>query len=61
LLTEKQLRRGVHRSIRELELAIKRYLAITNEVPTPFVWTKTADPILASAARFCRRTSGSGH
>jgi transposase len=61
LLTEKQLRRGVHRSTRELETAIKRYLAITNAAPTPFVWTKTADEILESVARFCRRTSGSGH
>jgi transposase len=61
LLTEKQIRRGVHRSTRELETAIKRYLAITNAAPTPFVWTKTADEILESVARFCRRTSGSGH
>ena len=61
LLTEKQIRRGVHRSTRELETAIKRYLAITNAAPKPFVWTKTADEILASVARFCRRTSGSGH
>jgi hypothetical protein len=61
LLTEKQLRRGVHRSTRELETAIKRYLTITNESPQPFVWTKTADEILESVARFCRRTSDSGH
>ena len=61
LLMDKQIRRGVHRSTRELETAIKRYLAITNAAPTPFVWTKTADEILASVARFCRRTSGSGH
>lgn len=61
LLTEKQIRRGVHRGTRELEAAIKRYLAVTNESPTPFVWTKTADEILESVARFCRRTSDSGH
>src|SRR5262249_21915177 len=61
LLTEKQIRRGVHRSTRELEAAIKRYLALTNDAPNPFVWTKTADEILDSVARFCRRTSGSGH
>lgn len=61
LLTEKQIRRGVHRSTRELEAAIKRYLALTNDAPQPFVWTKTADEILESVARFCRRTSGSGH
>jgi transposase len=60
-LTEKQIRRGVHRSVRELETAIKQYLAVTNESPKPFVWTKTADEILASVARYCARTSGSGH
>ena len=60
-LTDKQIRRGVHRSVRELETTIKRYLAVTNQSPKPFVWTKSADEILASAARFCARTSGSGH
>ena len=52
LLTEKQLRRGVHQSSAELEAAIYRYLDVTNEDPKPFVWTKTADLILASVARF---------
>src|SRR5271168_3349720 len=60
-LTEKQIRRGVHRSVRELETAIKNYLAVTNKSPKPFVWTKTADQILASVARFCARTLESGH
>src|SRR5262245_48091675 len=60
-LTEKQLRRGVHRSTRELELAIHRYIDITNSHPKPFIWTKTADEILASVARFCQRISNSGH
>lgn len=60
LLTEKQIRRGVHRSTDELIAAINHYIAISNENPKPFVWTKTADEILESVARFCRRTSGSG-
>ncbi len=60
-LTEKQLRRGVHRSTRELEAAIRRYIEITNARSKPFVWTKTADEILASVARFCHRISNSGH
>lgn len=60
-LTEKQIRRGTHRSTRALEAAIKQYLAINNEQPKPFVWTKTADEILASVARFCHRISNSGH
>ena len=60
-LTEKQIRRGVHRNVGQLEAAIKQYLSITNASPKPFVWTKTADEILASVARFCARTSESGH
>lgn len=56
LLTEKQLRRGVHRSTRELEEAIERYLEATNAEPRPFIWTKGADAILTSIARFCERT-----
>ena len=61
LLTEKQLRRGVHQSSAELEAAIYRYLDVTNEDPKPLVWTKTADQILASVARFCQRTLDTGH
>lgn len=60
-LTEKQIRRGVHRSTRELVDAIRQYLALTNDAPKPFVWHKTADEILASVARFCQRTSNSAH
>lgn len=60
-LTEKQIRRGVHRSVRELETAIQQYLDVSNGSPKPFVWTKSADEILASVARFCALTSGSGH
>lgn len=60
-LTEKQIRRGVHRSTRELEEAIRRYIEITNRHPQPFIWTKTADEILASVGRFCKRISDSGH
>jgi transposase len=60
-LTDKQLRRGVHRSTRDLETTILHYIDLTNECPKPFVWTKTADEILASVARFCQRVSNSGH
>src|SRR5215469_12313840 len=61
LLTEKQLRRGVHRSTRELEAAIRTYLEHHNRHPKPFIWTKTADQILDAVARFCKRISNSGH
>ena len=60
-LTERQLRRGVHRSTRELEEALRHYLETYNQNPRPFVWTKTADQILAAVARFCKRTSDSAH
>lgn len=60
-LTEKQIRRGAHRSTRQLETAIKDYLAFHNENPKPFIWTKTADEIFASLARFCKRINDSGH
>jgi transposase len=61
LLTERQIRRGVHVSTKALEEAIYRYLEVTNEHPKPFVWTKTADEILANIARFGTRTLGTGH
>jgi hypothetical protein len=61
LLNEKQLRRGIHRSTRDPEAAIDRYLTVYNEARKPFVWTKTADDILASVARFCHRIWDSGH
>jgi transposase len=61
LLTERQIKRGTHRSTQALENAIKQYVTFTNENPKPFVWTKTPDEILETIARFCQRTSGSGH
>jgi transposase len=61
LLTEKQVRRGAHRSTAELERAILAYLDVHNENPRPFIWTKSADQILAGVARFCRRTLDSAH
>jgi transposase len=55
-LTNKQVRRGVHRSVAELERAIRTFIDMHNADPQPFVWTKTADAILASIARFAQRT-----
>lgn len=60
-LTEKHIRRGTHRSTRQLEQAIKQYLVVHNADPKPFRWTKSADDILASIERFCLRTSNSRH
>ncbi len=55
-ITNKRIRRGVFRSVRELEAAIRDYIDVHNEAPKPFVWTRTADEILASIARFAQRT-----
>ncbi len=59
--TNKQLRRGAHRSTAALEQATLNYINVNNCDPKPFVWTKTADQIFETLAAFCRRTSGSGH
>ena len=55
-LTTKQLRRRVYRSVRAPEAAIHEFIAAHNAGGTPFVWTRTADEILASIARFAQRT-----
>jgi len=60
-LTNKQLRRSAHRSTLELERAINNYIDARNRNPMPFVWTKSADEILTSIERFCRRISETGH
>jgi transposase len=60
-ITNKQIRRGVDRSTVALERRIRAYLEIHNEDPKPFVWTKSADEILETIAKYCERTSASGH
>jgi transposase len=55
-LTNKRIRRGVFRSVKELEAAISEYIEVHNEDPKPFVWTRTADQILDSIARYAQRT-----
>jgi transposase len=58
ILTEKQLKRGSHHSVVQLETEIKEFLKAHNEDPRPFRWTKTADEILDKVARLCRDTIG---
>jgi transposase len=60
-LTSKKLRRGAHRSVRELNADIRDWIETWNENPRPFVWTKTADQILESIARYCNRINESRH
>ena len=60
-LTTKKLRRGAHRSVRQLNTDIRAWIETWNEDPKPFVWTKTADQILESIARYCTRINESRH
>jgi transposase/transcriptional regulator with XRE-family HTH domain len=55
LLTEKLLRRGVHKSVRQLEKGILAWVGTWNEDPKPFIWTKSAEEILESIGRLIRR------
>ncbi len=54
-LTTELLRRGVHTSVQALEADIRGWIQTWNTDPKPFVWTKTADEILASLAAYCTR------
>jgi transposase len=60
-LTTKKLRRGAHRSVRALNADIRAWIEAWNDEPRPFVWTKTADQILESIARYCERINESRH
>lgn len=52
-LTDKKLRRSVHRSVAELSADIRAFIERHNATPKPFRWIKSADDILASIERFC--------
>jgi transposase len=60
-LTTKKLRRGAHRSVRQLNADIRAWIETWNDDPKPFIWTKTADQILESIARYCTRINDSRH
>ena len=56
LIAEKQIKRGAHKSVKQLIEAIQTFITLHNKNPKPLRWTKSADDILASIERFCRRT-----
>jgi transposase len=60
-LTTKWLKRGTHRSVRDLVASIRTWITNWNDNPKPYVWHKTADEILDSLANYCQRISDSGH
>jgi transposase len=60
-LTTKKLQRGAHRSVRALNTDIRAWIENWNDNPKPYVWTKTADQILESIAKYCTRINDSRH
>jgi transposase len=60
-LTTKSIKRGAHRSVRDLTASIRTWITNWNDDPKPYVWHKTADEILASLATYCQRINDSGH
>jgi transposase-like protein/transposase/transcriptional regulator with XRE-family HTH domain len=60
-LTDQMIRRGVHKSVQALEADIHAWIENWNQNPRPFTWTKTAEEILDSLARYIARISGAGH
>lgn len=59
-ITAKRIRRGVFRSVPQLERAIRDYLDEHNKNPKPFIWTADADNILRRVAKVCERIHDSG-
>jgi transposase len=60
-ITTKLIRRGVHRSVKDLSHDITTWAQQWNDNPKPYVWTKTADDILDSIAAYCSRINDSRH
>jgi transposase len=60
-LTTKSIKRGNHRSVRDLVASIRTWVANWNDDPKPFLWHKSADQILDSLAAYCQRINDSGH
>jgi len=56
LITDKQIKRAAHTSVKALINDIETYIDRHNAKPKPMLWTKSADDILAAIDRFCRRT-----
>jgi transposase len=57
-LTDQMIRRGVHKSVQALEDDIRAWIDTWNQNPRPFTWTKTAEEILDSLAKYIAKISG---
>jgi transposase len=60
-LTAQKIRRGVHKSVQALEADIRAWIENWNQNPRPFAWTKTADEILDSLAKYIAKISGAAY
>ncbi|WP_406170467.1 transposase [Streptomyces sp. NBC_00996] len=60
-LADRKIRRGAGKNVPALEADIRTWAKDWSEDHKPFIWTKTAEEILDSLARFCQRISGAGH
>lgn len=60
-VTRELLQRSDHRSVQALEKDLRDWVKAWNEDPKPFIWTKTAEEILESIARYLQRINGAGH
>lgn len=54
LISDRKIKRGIHRNVASLRADIMSYIKAHNADPKPFRWSKSADDILASIERFCR-------
>jgi transposase len=60
-LTDQMIRRGVHKSVQALEADIRAWIENWNQNPRPFAWTKTAEEILDSLAKYIAKISGAAY
>jgi putative transposase len=60
-ITQQAIRRGTFSSVKDLIARIDIYVKSANANARPFVWTATAESILAKIERLCTRISGTGH
>jgi putative transposase len=61
IISQRAIRRGSYRSVRELKQSIDQFIERYNRDPRPFKWTATADSILAKIAKISKLISGTGH
>jgi putative transposase len=61
VITQRAIRRGTFRSVKELVAKIERFVLEYKKHPKPFAWTATADSILGKIQRLCQRISDTKH